>query len=91
MNAHTKSSTKTADAYQPIACNFYDYLEADAALGNVSKIKYVDHNGVVETISGVIKDLHARHGEEFLLLDDGQVLRLDAILEFNGMTAGQTC
>ena len=91
MNAPTKNLVKAPDLYQPISCIFYDYLEADATLGKVSTIKYVDHNGVVETIMGIIKDLHAKHGEEFLQLDDGQVIRLDAISEFNGMTASQVC
>ena len=91
MNLPAKNFPKQPEHYQPVSCLFYDYLEADATLGKVSKIKYVDHNGVVETISGIIKDLHTKIGEEFLQLDDGQVLPLDSILEFNGITQQQIC
>ena len=86
MNTPLQKLQKRPEVYQPVNCLFYDYLEADATLGRVSEIKYVDQNGVVETISGIIKDLHTKKGEEFLQLDDGQVLPLDSILEFNGKT-----
>ena len=86
MSTLLRNLPKQPEHYQPVSCRFYDYLEADATLGRVSDIKYVDQNGVVETISGIIKDLHTKKGEEFLQLDDGQVLPLDAILEFNGRT-----
>jgi Rho-binding antiterminator len=91
MNPPVKNLPEHPEHYQPVNCLFYDYLEADATLGKVSTIKYVDHNGVVETISGIIKDLHTQKGEEFLQLDDGQVMRLDSILEFNGITQQECC
>ena len=86
MSTLSQNLPKQPEHYQPVSCRFYDSLESDATLGRVSNIKYVDQNGVVETISGIIKDLHTKKGEEFLQLDDGQVLPLDAILEFNGRT-----
>lgn len=69
--------------YRPINCSFYDLLEADATMRATSNITYAT-DGSEGKSKGVIQKLFAKHGEEWLELDNGLILRLDQILTFNG-------
>ena len=78
-------------SYKPISCVFYDYLEADATLGVVSDIEYNGSDGNSERIKAKIKDLIIKNKIEFMVLDNDQVIRLDSILKFNGISALDPC
>ncbi|MEO1053332.1 MAG: NTP transferase domain-containing protein [Bacteroidota bacterium] len=88
FNANTKSEynmakTMIEDAYKPINCSFYDYLESDATLKKVSKIVYMTGAGKTNVVEGVIQNLFIRDKAEFLILDSGLEIRLDKMVSFN--------
>ncbi len=68
--------TKT---YTPIDCNMYDILLAKATLRANCNIKYYSKNGDTAQIKARIIDVYTKANEEFMLLDNGQVIRLDEI------------
>lgn len=75
-------------SYQPIDCNFYDLLEAAAVQGKTVQLEYAASNSA-ENIENVeistrIVDLYARNGEEFLVLENQQTIRLDQLLSMDG-------
>lgn len=73
--------TKT---YQSISCSYYDQLEAFATKRSHCILVYrVDHS---ETISnGIIVDVFAQEGAEYLKLDTSTVIRLDHLISINGI------
>lgn len=78
------------DKYVPIACHFYDELEALAVKKIACRIVYLEENEQKE-IEGKIVDFITKNKEEFLLLDNGFKLRLDYLVEINGKKPPKTC
>lgn len=76
--------------YIPIDCGFYDLLEADATLRKISSILIKTDSGKKE-IKGRIKNIYARSGIEYLVLESGKEIRLDQILKFNGKSMPLNC
>ena len=70
--------------YTPINCSFYDVLESHATIGDWVIIRIRTENEGVHEISDRITNLETRQGEEFLILESGNVYRLDAIVSING-------
>ena len=72
--------------YQPIDCNFYDYLEAQAVRRVINTIIIQDENGE-QTITARIDDFfikkEASGKVEYMKLDNGQEIRLDTIISVN--------
>lgn len=78
--------------YQPIDCNYYDRLEALATLRQRSRIDYVNTEGQSTTLEAVlIVDLQTRNKEEFMILEDGQEIRLDKLIAVNGVVVPGSC
>lgn len=73
--------------YIPISCLFYDLLEAAATKRTVCEIVYGTSNGIDE-IQGRIVDLYSKSDVEYLRLDNGVEIRLDALVCFNGQRFG---
>lgn len=70
--------------YLPIACTFYDELEAAAVKKIVSAIVYKENNETINIESRVI-DFKTLNKEEFMILENGLSIRLDKIISFNGI------
>ncbi|WP_315386488.1 hypothetical protein [uncultured Stenotrophomonas sp.] len=77
--------------YVPIDCEFHDVLEATATTGRRVAIVYLEESGLPQTVQARITDLQARNGEEYMLLDDGTRVRLDAIVSVDGEVPPASC
>ncbi len=69
--------------YQNISCSYYDRIEAFATRKTECVIMYND--GAEKSETGVIVDLFARDGAEYLKLNSGTVIRLDHLVSINGL------
>lgn len=68
-------------AYQPISCGFYDELEARATTRQPCTLTYrTQPDSPPSTYHGIIQDLFIRDKAEYLRLQDGFELRLDALV-----------
>ena len=76
--------------YIPINCSFYDYLEEAASLGKWSIIEYISQ-GFVVTIEAKIHTLFVKNKVEFMELENGQSIRLDNLISFDGKTLPMRC
>ena len=76
--------------YIPINCSFYDYLEEAATLGKWSIIEYISQ-GFVVTIEAKIHTLFVKNKVEFMELENGQSIRLDNLISFDGKTLPMRC
>jgi len=70
--------------YQPISCEFHDRLEDLATLRRTVRIGYRDESGTQQVRDAVINDVFARDGEEFIVLDTAEHVRLDRLIEVDG-------
>ena len=43
------------------------------------------------SVSGIIVDLYAKEGAEYLKLNDGTVIRLDRLVSINGVPVSNIC
>ena len=69
----------TGSDYRPIDCGVHDRLESFAVKGTLCRVTYAKADGGEGVASGRIRDVFARSGAEFLLMDDGTELRLDRL------------
>jgi Rho-binding antiterminator len=65
--------------YQPINCEFHDVIESYATRRDAVDMVVVDPAEVNRTIRTVVCDVYSRKGEEFLLTDVGEEIRLDQV------------
>lgn len=79
------------EEYRPIDCGLYDRLEEAATLKRRVVIRYRDELGEISEIEGRIKDLQVRDGAEWMVLEDGVMIRLDHILAFDGFPFTGNC
>ncbi|MEM9835539.1 MAG: hypothetical protein AAF828_03500 [Bacteroidota bacterium] len=77
--------------YQPISCDFYDVLEANAVRRIKSVVVYQAEDEVQTVSDVIITDLQTRNKEEFVYLSNGLELRLDQLISVNGLVPGQQC
>lgn len=76
--------------YQSINCSYYDQLEAYATQRTRCSIVY-RVNDAEQHAEGIIIDLFAQHGAEYLKLDNGTVIRLDDLISVNGIALNYAC
>lgn len=76
--------------YIPINCSFYDYLEEAATLHQIAVIDYYE-NGELVQIKSRIKTLFIEDKVEFMKLENGQSIRLDNLIKFNGKALPKGC
>lgn len=80
------------EKYQPISCDYYDNLEIAAMRGVSVEIVYTDAAGAEIIISEKIQTIQARKGEEFLITENGQEIRLDYLISVGGkVLPGKKC
>ncbi|MFA6468791.1 MAG: hypothetical protein WCW35_07825 [Bacteroidota bacterium] len=75
--------------YKSIGCSYYDQLEAFATQQAQCSIVYREETE--RTIAGVIVDVYAKEGAEYLKLDNGIIIRLDHLVSVNGIPVTLAC
>lgn len=66
--------------YQPISCDFHDLLEDLATTRRQAQVRFLDDDGAVQHRHAGVSDVYARDGAEYLLLSNGEQVRLDRLL-----------
>jgi Rho-binding antiterminator len=82
MNQATSMSN-----YQPINCEFHDVIEACATLQKPTTILVKNTDGIHRAIHGIIADVFARDGVEYLKMQSNELIRLDELLVVDGHKA----
>jgi Rho-binding antiterminator len=77
--------------YKPISCDFYDELEALAVMHRKVEIVYRSEAGNPLTVQAVINNLYVVEHVEYMLLDNNQVIRLDALISVDGKMLAHYC
>ena len=77
-------------SYIPINCSQYDLLESFATLKTICVIQYRLADEIV-MVEGIIKTLKTKNKQEFLYLENGSEIRLDAIISINGNNINGIC
>jgi Rho-binding antiterminator len=77
--------------YQPIDCNFYDILEANAVLRKQVAIVFLNEVEEKQTIQAIIKDLYIKNKAEYMKLTNGQEIRLDKLIMVDGNELNGSC
>jgi Rho-binding antiterminator len=67
-------------SYQPIACHLYDQLEVLALHRQLCLVEYWNEQGESETRQTRLMDLLSRDRQEFVRLEEGIEVRLDALI-----------
>jgi Rho-binding antiterminator len=70
-------------AYRPISCTFHHYLEAWARQQQACKIQYRQNDGSAIEVSSEIIDLFSWQGADYILIEKGQLIRIDRLLSVN--------
>lgn len=70
--------------YVPISCDIHDRIEDLATLRKKTRIVFLDDAGQKQERLALLVDVFARRGEEFLVLDTAETVRLDRLLEIGG-------
>lgn len=72
------------EKYIPIACSFHDLLLDRATRRSIVELEYTTAEGLQQK-EAVFKDVYTQKGEEFLLIGDGEIIRLDHIVSVDGI------
>ena len=70
--------------YIPVACGFHDELESACVRRVLNTIIY-DSNGKEKKVDDFIVDIKVKNKEEFVVLKEKGEIRLDKIINFNGL------
>jgi Rho-binding antiterminator len=77
--------------YKPIACGLYDELELRALRKKTIKLTFQNDKNDNEIIECIIADLFSKDKIEFLKTNDGKIIRLDDVLEIDGIIFNKSC
>ena len=77
--------------YKPIACGLYDELELRALRKKMVKLNFQNDKNEHEQIECTIVDLFSKDKIEFLKTNDGKIIRLDNVLELDGIIFNKNC
>jgi len=66
--------------YTPIACSLHDQYEAAAVRRTMVEVSWRTGDGAEMSTESRIVDVRVRDGAEFLVLESGEVIRLDHIV-----------
>ena len=67
---------------QNVSCDFYDGVEILAMKGKRLKITFVDETGIERVVNSPIKNLQTKDKKEYLITDEGKIIRLDKVIKF---------
>jgi Rho-binding antiterminator len=76
--------------YKPIDCNIYDVLLEKATLKKECTIVFTSGEKTITT-TAIIVDVYTKTKEEFALLNDGTIIRLDKIVSVDGVMINAAC
>jgi Rho-binding antiterminator len=79
-----------SEKYENISCSYYDQLESYATKRTECAIIYRTEDEE-KNICGVIIDVFAKDGAEYLKLNNGIVIRLDQLISINGVPVSNVC
>jgi Rho-binding antiterminator len=71
--------------YQPINCELHDVLEAAATLRKPVAILSTSPDGASSRRKARITDIFGKDRIEYVVLDNGETIRLDALTEVDGV------
>ena len=71
----------TKDEYKCVSCALYDQLEGLATYNKKVQLRYKDENGNIQVKATAFKNFKTINKEEFVILADDSLLRLDKILQ----------
>ena len=71
--------------YIPISCAFYDELEAAAVKRLINDIVYYTDDGIENSVKAKVVDFKTIEKQEFMILDNKDMIRLDKIISFNNL------
>lgn len=91
VKSQTPMKTKPVINYQPINCDFYDHLEIAAMRKQTVEIELDATIAGQDSYRGIIEDLRSEGGVEYMFLENGLKVRLDAIQTFNGQPLPKAC
>lgn len=74
-----------AKDYSPVNCEFHDVLEHHATKRAAVRVRFRDEAGAQHERDAVITDVFARDGADFLSLDTGETVRLDRVVDVDGV------
>lgn len=77
--------------YQPIDCSFYDRIEAAIVLRTPVLLEFVDADNSPVTNRIHLVNTRIADGEEFVILENGQEVRMDRIISLNGIHPVNQC
>ena len=77
--------------YQPISCHFYDELELLAIRQKNCLIVYLDEAGHQLEKEAIIIDFKIIDAAEYMLLKDGEKIRLDRLVSVDGKVLKGFC
>lgn len=77
--------------YTPIDCNYYDRLEAWATTRTLCRITLLDENGGQIEVLARITNLYSIDSIEYMQIDTGMAIRLDALVDVNGIPVPRHC
>ena len=77
--------------YEPIDCNFYDILEANAVLRKQVEVVFINNKEEQQMIKTLIKDLYIKEKAEYMKLENGLEIRLDRLIAVDGKELNGSC
>lgn len=78
--------------YRPIDCALHDELQLRALRRTVVSLSFREEGrGGVRSVSGRLVDVRTRNGAEYLSLESGAEIRLDLLVEVDGIPFGHAC
>lgn len=66
--------------YTPIRCELHDVLESLATTRRMESILFRNEQGALQFRTAQVTDVFTREGEEYVVLDTGESLRLDRLV-----------
>jgi hypothetical protein len=82
INGPAADANSIKKAYKPVSCDFSDELENFSVRKILVDVTYWDDKSLPCQLTGVIEDIFTTpQKEEFLKLDNGELIRLDRIFE----------
>lgn len=78
-------------AYHPIDCGLHDELQLRAMRGRPVAVRFVDADGTPHTRVDRLVDVFTKDGAEYVGTASGEVIRLDRLVEVDGIAFGRDC